>query len=82
MEQESNKRNAISAQKKQSILTDVKNGETVVSTAKKYGVSAQTVYAWKKQKHTTHQDDKQIYKENEHLRRMLGEILLKNALDN
>jgi putative transposase len=69
---------------KQEILAKVKSGERVMNLSKQYGVSDKTIYYWLRQ--STGEDMVSIVKynrlkrENEELKRLLGEITLEMSL--
>jgi len=69
---------------KQEILGKVKHGEKVMDLAKQYGVSDKTIYYWLRQ--STGEDIvsavkyNKLKRENEELKRLLGEITLEMSL--
>lgn len=69
---------------KQEILDKVKSGEKVMDLAKQYGISDKTIYYWLRQS-TGEQivslvQYNRLKRENEELKRLLGEISLKLSL--
>lgn len=69
---------------KQEILAKVKLGEKVMDLAKQYGISDKTIYYWLRQ--STGEDVvsavkyNKLKRENEELKRLLGEITLEMSL--
>ncbi|HYT43292.1 MAG TPA: transposase [Methylomirabilota bacterium] len=69
---------------KQEILGKVKSGEKVMDLAKQYGISDKTIYYWLRQ--NTGEDIvsavkyNKLKRENEELKRLLGEITLEMSL--
>lgn len=69
---------------KQEILGKVKAGDKVMDLAKQYGVSDKTIYYWLRQ--STGEDVvstvkyNKLKRENEELKRLLGEITLEMSL--
>lgn len=69
---------------KQEILAKVKLGEKVMDLAKQYGISDKTIYYWLRQ--STGEDIvsavkyNKLKRENEELKRLLGEITLEMSL--
>ena len=69
---------------KQEILGKVKSGEKVMDLAKQYGISDKTIYYWLRQ--TTGEDIvsavkyHKLKRENEELKRLLGEVTLEMSL--
>lgn len=69
---------------KEEILGKVKSGEKVMDLAKQYGISDKTIYYWLRQS-TGEQvvslvQYNRLKRENEELKRLLGEISLKLSL--
>jgi transposase-like protein len=69
---------------KEEILDKVKSGEKVMELAKQYGISDKTIYYWLRQ-NTGEQvvsivQYNKLKRENEELKRLLGEISLKLSL--
>lgn len=69
---------------KEEILEKVKRGEKVMELAKQYGISDKTIYYWLRQ-NTGEQvvsivQYNRLKRENEELKRLLGEISLKLSL--
>ena len=74
----------VSKEIKEEILGKVKLGEKVMDLAKQYGVSDKTIYYWLRQS-TGEQvvsivQYNKLKRENEELKRLLGEISLKLSL--
>lgn len=69
---------------KQEILAKVKSGEKVMDLSRQYGVSDKTIYYWLRQ--NTGEDVisavkyNKLKRENEELKRLLGEITLEMSL--
>jgi len=69
---------------KQEILGKVKTGERVMDLAKQYGISDKTIYYWLRQ--STGEEVvsavkyNKLKRENEELKRLLGEITLEMSL--
>jgi transposase-like protein len=69
---------------KQEILDKIKSGEKVMDLAKQYGISDKTIYYWLHQ-NTGEQvvsivQYNKLKRENEELKRLLGEVSLKLSL--
>lgn len=69
---------------KQEILGKVRSGEKVMDLAKQYGISDKTIYYWLRQNSgedvvSTVKYNK-LKRENEELKRLLGEITLEMSL--
>jgi transposase-like protein len=69
---------------KQEILTKVKLGEKVMDLSKQYGVSDKTIYYWLRQNSgedvVSAVKYNKLKRENEELKRLLGEITLEMSL--
>jgi len=69
---------------KQEILSKVKLGENVMDLSRQYGISDKTIYYWLRQ--STGEDVvsavkyNKLKRENEELKRLLGEITLEMSL--
>ena len=69
---------------KQEILGKVKSGEKVMDLSKQYGISDKTIYYWLRQ--NTGEDIvsavkyNKLMRENEELKKLLGEVTLKLSL--
>ena len=69
---------------KQEILGKVKSGEKVMDLSKQYGISDKTIYYWLRQ--NTGEDIvsavkyNKLRRENEELKKLLGEVTLKLSL--
>lgn len=69
---------------KEEILGKIKSGEKVTDLAKQYGISDKTIYYWLRQ-HTGEDivsavKYNKLKRENEELKRLLGEITLEMSL--
>ena len=69
---------------KQEILSKVKGGDKVMDLAKQYGVSDKTIYYWLRQNSgediVSAVKYNKLKRENEELKRLLGEITLEMSL--
>ena len=69
---------------KQEILAKVKSGEKVMDLSKQYGISDKTIYYWLRQNSgedvVSAVKYNKLKRENEELKRLLGEITLEMSL--
>lgn len=69
---------------KEEILAKVKSGEKVLELARQYGVSDKTIYTWLHKATGDHVvslvKHNRLKRENEELKKLLGEIMLKLSL--
>ncbi|MGH2613306.1 MAG: transposase [Rhabdochlamydiaceae bacterium] len=69
---------------KTEILAKIKGGEKVVALANQYGISDKTIYYWLRQSTgedvVTYVKYNKLKRENEELKKLLGEVTLKMSL--